>query len=196
MTQIALIRHGATAWNAEGRIQGRADIGLSPEGIAELQALSPPAILANASWLASPLRRTRQTAALLHVEAAALDPRLIETDWGAWEGLATELTHPRADRLGAQLGRGLDFRPPGGESPRDVQARLTALFADLAPRGGLFVGVTHKGVIRAALSLALGWDMLAKPPLKLKWRAAHLFDLGPDGRPSLAAANLLLEPRP
>lgn len=195
MTQIALIRHGATAWNAEGRIQGRADIGLSPEGIAELQALSPPAILANASWLASPLRRTRQTAALLHPEPASSEPRLIETDWGAWEGLTTALTHPRADRLGTQLGRGLDFRPPGGESPRDVQARLTDLFADLAPKGGLFVGVTHKGVIRAALSVATGWDMLAKPPIKLKWRAAHLFELDAAGRPTLAAANVMLEPR-
>ena len=37
MTRIALIRHGATAWNGEGRVQGRADIALSPAGIAELR---------------------------------------------------------------------------------------------------------------------------------------------------------------
>lgn len=195
MTRLALIRHGATAWNAEGRIQGRADIALSPAGIAELQALRPPAPLDGAVWLTSPLRRARQTAEILN-GGAAVEDRLIETHWGAWEGLATAITHPRAERL-AEPGRtGLDFRPPGGESPRDVQERLHCLFAELATRGGSFVGVTHKGVIRAALSLAIGWDMETKPPVKLRWRAAHLFDLGPGGTIMLRGASVPLEPRP
>ncbi|BCW87108.1 2,3-bisphosphoglycerate-dependent phosphoglycerate mutase [Alphaproteobacteria bacterium SO-S41] len=194
MTTLALIRHGVTAWNEEGRIQGRADIPLSPKGIAELRTLRAPAALAGATWLTSPLRRARQTAELLHGDAATED-RLIETNWGAWEGLSTAITNPRAERLSARGQSGLDLRPPHGESPRDVQARLRPLFADLAVRGGAFVGVTHKGIIRATLSLALGWDMAQKPPVKLRWRAAHLFDLKPDGTVTLLQANLMLEPR-
>lgn len=195
MTLLALIRHGATAWNAEGRIQGRADIGLSPAGIAELRSLRPPDAIDGAVWLTSPLRRARQTAELLN-GGAEIEERLIETDWGAWEGLETAFTHPRAERLAGPGRTGRDFRPPGGESPRDMQARLQNLFGELASRGGGFVGVTHKGVIRAALGLALDWDMEAKPPVKLHWRAAHLFDLGLGGRIALRAANLPLEPRP
>jgi probable phosphoglycerate mutase len=195
MTLLALIRHGATAWNAEGRIQGRADIGLSPAGIAELRSLRPPDAIDGAVWLTSPLRRARQTAELLN-GGAEIEERLIETDWGAWEGLETAVTHPRAERLAGPGRTGRDFRPPGGESPRDVQARLQNLFGELASRGGGFVGVTHKGVIRAALGLALDWDMEAKPPVKLRWRAAHLFDLGQGGRIALRAANLPLEPGP
>ena len=56
------------------------------------------------------------------------------------------------------------------------------------------VCVTHKGIIRAALSLALGWDMRDKPPFKLKWRAAHIF-VWEDGRLRLETANLALPSR-
>ena len=55
MTRLALIRHGATAWNAEGRLQGRADIPLSPQGRAELAGLAPHPALEGAVWLASPM---------------------------------------------------------------------------------------------------------------------------------------------
>ena len=44
--------------------------------------------------------------------------------------------------------RGLDFRPPGGESPRDVQMRLAPLLAEIEARTVL---VTHKGVLQGAL---------------------------------------------
>ncbi len=195
MTLIALIRHGATAWNAEGRIQGRADVPLSPEGRAELRALAPPPELDGGAWLSSPLRRARETARLLH-GAASIDPGLVETDWGAWEGLTRDATTALSHRIAARGAAGLDFCPPGGETPRQVQQRLQDFFARRAAGGhGLAIGVTHKGVIRAALSLALGWDMLEKPPIKLKWRAAHLFRARPDGTVTLESANLLLRPR-
>lgn len=194
MTMLALIRHGETAWNAEGRIQGRADVGLSPAGIAELRALTPPIELSGARWITSPMLRARQTANLLNGQAD-IEPRLIETDWAAWEGLCSTVTSYHAHRISARGLAGLDFRPPGGESPRDVQARLTDLFADLARSKTPVVGVTHKGVIRAALSLATGWDMQGKPPVKLKWRAAHLFRLAADGAVSLEQPNLMLVPR-
>lgn len=194
MIRLAFIRHGATAWNAEGRIQGRVDTPLSPEGRAELRVLAPPPELDGATWFASPLRRATDTAHLLG-HAPRAEPFLIETDWGGWEGLTRDVITPPSLRIAARGAAGLDFRPPGGESPREVQQRLQQFFARLVVGGPDFaVCVTHKGVIRAALSLALEWDMLDKPPLKLKWRAAHLFTWR-DGQLALSAANLMLRPR-
>ncbi len=194
MTRLAFIRHGETAWNVEGRIQGRADITLSPAGRHELLGLAQPPDLAGATWLSSPLKRAMETARLLHGEPE-IAPLLIETDWGAWEGLTRDVTTPLSHRISARGQAGLDFRPPHGESPRDVQQRLQHFFAETAASGPDFaVCVTHKGVIRAALALALGWDMLDKPPVKMKWRAAHMFTWR-DGRLTLEAANLMLRPR-
>jgi probable phosphoglycerate mutase len=195
MTRIALIRHGATVWNDEGRFQGRADTQLSPEGRAELRRLEPPASLQGATWLASPLARTMETARLLG-HPAIPEPALIETNWGAFEGLTRAATTALSHRISARGHAGLDFRAPGGESPREVQQRLQHFFRHLAADGPSFaVCVTHKGIIRATLSLAIGWDMIDKPPIKLKWRAAHLFQIAPDGHVKLEAPNLLFRPR-
>jgi broad specificity phosphatase PhoE len=190
MTPLLLIRHGATAWNATGRLQGHADIGLSAGGRAEVESWRLPADFAAARWLTSPLRRARATAALLTDRPVAVEPRLIEMDWGAWEGLrAAELN---AEELATNEAWGLDFRAPGGESPREVMARVCALVADLAADPTPVVAVCHKGVIRAALALATGWDMRAPPPLRLR-RDQALALLGhADGRLELGPAPLQL----
>ncbi|HEX5321357.1 MAG TPA: histidine phosphatase family protein, partial [Stellaceae bacterium] len=83
-------------------------------------------------------------------------------------------------------------RPPGGESPRDVQQRLAPLLRDIARRGEPTAAITHKGVIRAIFAEAAGWDMLGKPPARLNWAAAHLFRLAPDGAPTVERLNLAL----
>lgn len=167
MTPLLLIRHGPTAWSESGRIQGRADLGLSPAGRAAVTAWRLPPAWAGARWLTSPLRRARETAALL-TEAALVEPRLIEMDWGAWEGRrGADLRAAAPAALAQSEALGLDLRPPGGESPRDVCARLQALAAELARDPSPVVAVCHKGVMRAALALATGWDMRAKPPLRL-----------------------------
>ena len=82
----------------------------------------------------------------------------------------------------------------GGESPREVQARLAELAASLVTAGDDVAAVTHKGVIRAALSLATGWDMTGRPPLRLDWGAAHLFLVEASGRWTLRRADISLEP--
>ncbi len=194
MSLIALVRHGETDWNVEGRMQGRSDIALSGAGIAQLMDLCTPSRLDGARWLTSPLRRARQTAAILHGEAG-VEPRLIEADWGAWEGLTNTAVAPMAARMTARGHGGLDLKPPGGESPRAVRARLAALFSDLGQSAETFVCVTHKGLIRAALSLCDGWDMTAKHPTKLKWRAAHIFEADGHGRVRMIAPNVMLEAR-
>ena len=134
MTPLLLIRHGATAWNESGRIQGRADIGALGRGPRRRsRRWRLPAALAQARWLTSPLRRARETAALLTDRPVALEPRLIEMDWGAWEGRAlAELRAAGACAMAANEALGLDFRPPGGESPREVARAAAALLAELA----------------------------------------------------------------
>lgn len=196
--RLWLIRHGPTAWNAEGRLQGRADIPLSAAGREAVTGWClPPALDGLPAWT-SPLRRARQTAALLLGGTIALpEPRLTEMDFGAWEG--ARLAELRA-ALGAELAeneaRGLDFTPPGGESPRAVQARLRPLLADWGRTGGARLAVSHKGVIRALYAAAAGWDMTGKPPHRLAWDAAHGFDLDPDGNPRIAALNQPLTATP
>jgi probable phosphoglycerate mutase len=69
--------------------------------------------------------------------------------------------------MAANEARGLDFRPPGGESPREVCARLQALLGELARDPRPVVAVCHKGIMRAALVLATGWDMRGRPPVRL-----------------------------
>jgi probable phosphoglycerate mutase len=191
MTPLLLIRHGATAWNASGRLQGRADIGLSAAGRAEVESWRLPAAFAGARWLTSPLRRARETAALLIGHPVTVEPRLIEMDWGAWEGRrGADLRAAAPAELAASEGRGLDFRPPGGESPREVCARLQLLAAELALDPTPVVAVCHKGVIRAALALATGWDMRARPPLRLARDRALALAIEADGRLELLAPPL------
>jgi probable phosphoglycerate mutase len=195
VTVLALLRHGATAWNEEGRMQGRADLPLSPAGRARLAGLRPPAELAGFTWLTSPLRRAVETAELLDVTGAQPEPRLTEMDWGAWEGqtLAALRAAPDTDMAEAEA-KGLDFRPPGGESPREVQARLVPLLAEIADAGKPVAAVTHKGVIRAVLALACTWDMRGRAPARLDWHRVHRFRLDPGGRPALLDVNLPLRP--
>src|SRR5204863_9726600 len=115
----------------------------------------------------SPGRRARQTAALLGASDVMVTDALVEMDWGAYEGRT--LAELRRDPdFGANESRGLDFQPPGGESPRAVARRLGRWIATLED-GPPVLAVTHKGVIRAALSLATGWDLQGKPPARFDW---------------------------
>ena len=194
MSRLLMIRHGATAWNEAGRIQGRSDPPLSPGGRAAVSSWRLPAEIKAARWLTSPLARARETAEILHGSEVAADPRLIETDWGAWEGktlaaMRAELGEAMTDNEAL----GLDFRPPGGESPRDLQQRLRPLLSELAAAGGTTVAVSHKGIIRALYALASGWDMRAKPPVKLRDGCLQAFTLAVDGAPRIEALNVTLQ---
>lgn len=190
---LLLIRHGPTAWNAEGRVQGRSDLPLSPEGAAAVRRWRLPPEAESASWLTSPLLRARQTAELLGRGDAEIEPRLIEADWGDWEGRRLgELRASLGEEMATNEARGLDFRPPGGESPRDLQERLVPFLRELAERQRPVAAVTHKGVIRALYALAAAWDMREKPPVRLLDHHAHLLALDDAGIPRALRLNLPL----
>lgn len=189
MTLLALIRHMPTAWNREGRLQGGDDIPLDTAA-----AWLVPAELDGFNWLTSPLSRAVATARHLGIVAVVPDPRLGEMDWGAWQGQTLAGLRARlGPAMAAEEALGLDLRPPGGETPREVQARVLPLLAEIAAAGEPVAAITHKGVIRAVLALATGWDMRDKPPARLSWSAAHLFRLSPNGHPAIERLNLNLE---
>lgn len=203
MTLLALVRHAPTEWNEAGRIQGRTDIPLSRAGReAAARWHLPPGPggrpLADFAWVCGPLSRTRQTAAILAERAGGppvrTEPRLVEMGWGDWEG---ETLAALRERLGTAMaeneGDGLDFRPPGGESPREVQQRFLSWSAEVAADGRPVLAVTHKGLIRAVLALATGWDMRGKAPARLRWDTLQLFRLDRDGRPAAERLNLALD---
>ena len=193
MTRLALIRHGSTAWNESGRVQGQSDVPLSPAGRETVERWRPPPEVRAFEWVTSPLVRAAETATLLGAAAARAEPRLMEMHWGAWEGETLAALRARyGEQMVENEARGLDFRAPRGESPRALQARLRPWLAEVAAAGRPTVAVTHKGVIRAVMALATGWDMTGKPPARLDWAACHLFTLAADGAPSVACLNLPL----
>jgi probable phosphoglycerate mutase len=193
MTRIAFIRHGPTGWNERRRLQGVADIPLSAAGLETVRRWRLPDEMHDFAWVSSPLTRARQTARLLGLDCAS-EPLLREMDWGAWEGLRREeLILRYGDEFERRAAQGLDLRPHGGESPREVRARLAGWIEKVAAAGAPVGAVTHQGVIRAALSLATGWEMVGKLPVRMDWASVHLFRVNDDGGLAIETLNVSLE---
>lgn len=194
MTILALIRHAPTDWNARKLLQGRTDIPLSAEGEELAASWCLPGDLAGARLISSPLSRAMQTARLITGRACETDPRLMEMDFGAWEGRSlADLRTENPQAMQAEEARGWDMTPPGGESPRTAWTRVAPLLGEWAEAGQPVVAVTHKGVIRAILARAWGWDFLGKPPARLQSGALHRLRLMPDGSPAIIAVNEALD---
>ncbi|WP_051341353.1 histidine phosphatase family protein [Azospirillum halopraeferens] len=192
MTDLLILRHAPTAWNAAGRIQGRIDEPLSDAGRARAAGWRLPDGARSRRWVASPLRRAWETAALLGLTPEP-EPRLREMHWGAWEGCVRDDLRAAGVLTPAMEALGLDLRPHGGESPRDVQDRLRPWLAELAADGRDTGAVAHNGVIRAVYALATGWDLVSRPRHKLRDFHCHRFRIGPGGAVAVVAMNIPLE---
>jgi len=187
---LALLRHGETAWSAEGRIQGQSDVPLSDAGRAVMRAFRLPEVCKDMRVITSPLARCVETAALLGAPQAAREPRLAEMHWGAWQGeRLADLRSRLGEAMRANEARGWDFRPEGGETPREVFVRVSSWLAEIANQEDKVLAVTHRGVIRGVFATACGWDLRGAPPAKLDWGACQLFRLAPDGTPSIERLN-------
>ena len=202
MTTIVMVRHGPTDWNGTHRLQGRRDLPLSEAGRALVHRWADPS-----DWfpsqpvarVSSPLCRAAETAEILFGAQPAIDARLIEQDWGRWEG-ETLADLRRRDPPGmAEIERlGRAARPPGGESIADVQARLSGWLTECGNRDVTTIAVCHKGVIRAVYALATGWDLTGRPPHRLLDGCAQRFRITTRGAGRAAdiaidALNLPLE---
>lgn len=139
MTELLLVRHGETDWNREGRYQGQTDVPLNATGLAQAEALAESQRGRPLDWVyASDLQRARQTAEILGRVTGApvhIDRRLREIDQGAWEGqLFSHIQDAQGDLLAQRRREPLDTRPPGGETVREVMARVLPLLDEIHSR--------------------------------------------------------------
>ena len=166
MIRLALLRHGHTAWNRAGRIQGRSDIPLDDTARADLAAQSLPADWQEAEIWSSPLQRAAETARLVTGQVPRTDPALIEMNWGQWEGRhGLDLRADPTSGFRDIEHWGWDYRPPGGESPAEVWARLAPWLQSLRRDA---VAVCHIGVMRVILARAHHWDFDGPAPFQVK----------------------------
>lgn len=161
---VYFVRHGETDWNAEARLQGQADKDLNQVGRAQASAngRALAALISNPAtfdFVSSPMLRTRHTmerlrAAMgLEPSGYRTDPRLVEVNFGDWQGhtfAELEKVDPgcfarrQADKWG--------FVPPGegAESYERLAARVRPW---LEETGRDTVCVTHGGVLRTVFML-------------------------------------------
>lgn len=170
MPTIFYIRHGETAWNAEGRLQGTQDIPLNALG--RTQAVQAGNILAGLlargrrdkhelAYVASPLTRARSTmdfvreALDLPAGDYALDDRLREIGYGQWEGSTlAEMQAKDPEFYAKRLTQKWTMSSPGGETYAAVQVRMRDWYDSLSADT---VAVAHGGTCRA-LMVALGHE--------------------------------------
>lgn len=169
MIEIVLIRHGSTSWNELNRYQGRTDVPLSEKGKLALQAMAVPEVWMGYRHFSSPLLRAQQSAQILFPEQKVeVDSRLVEVDFGAWEGEFVEQIRQTQDFSPPSYGwQGWNSGPPKGETNQQVADRLMSWLNDVSKSEQNVVAVTHKGVILVALALAHQWDMASKRPFKV-----------------------------
>ncbi|KZE93473.1 Phosphoserine phosphatase 1 [Agromyces sp. NDB4Y10] len=165
MSTLLLVRHGETVWHAEHRYAGSSDVELTDHGRAQADELAEWAARARLSAVvASPLQRARLTAA---PSAAAtgldvrIDPRLVEIDFGAGEGLTPGELDERMPAEWAAFERHPARQPmPAGESGVEGVARALPALLELVdefPHGRVLV-VTHATLMRLVLCELLGID--------------------------------------
>ncbi|HUP86685.1 MAG TPA: histidine phosphatase family protein [Acidimicrobiales bacterium] len=154
---LILVRHGQTAVNAEGRLQGRIDVPLTDVGRRQAEAASSRLPDDVARVVTSPLLRARQTADAFGLDASVpvdVDERWIELDYGEWDGRPLQsLASAGWDAWRADPA----YAPPGGESLVAVAARVRSACDDLAEeaRESTIVVVSHVSPIKAAVAWAL-----------------------------------------
>ncbi len=166
MIRLAMIRHGHTAWNRAGRIQGRTDIALDETATADLGKLCLPPEWAQADVVSSPLQRAKRTAELISGREPQIIDALIEMDWGDWEGQQGQVLRADAGSGFRDIEEwGWDFCPPQGESPKDVWERLKPWLASLQQDT---VAVCHIGTMRIILARAFGWEFKGAAPFQVK----------------------------
>lgn len=161
---VYFVRHGQTDWNAENRLQGQADIELNALG--REQATENGRKLAKLipdpqafDFVASPMKRTcatmeRVRAAMgLDPHAYRTDPRLVEVNFGDWQGFTyAELEQQHPGISGERSLDKWDYLPSGegAESYQMLYERIKPWFEELDRDT---VCVTHGGVIRALFRL-------------------------------------------
>lgn len=198
-TRLLLLRHGQTAMSAARRYSGRADPELTELGLAQARSAAAgigtvDGAAATAVVLSSPLGRARQTAEpvaeALGVPVTTHDG-LIETDFGAWDGLTFPEARQRDPELHARWLGDETVPPPDGESFVDVGKRVAVLRAELLTRyaGRTVLLVSHVTPIKLLLRQALDVGPSLLYRLHLDLASLSIADFYPDGGASVRLVN-------
>lgn len=154
---LVLVRHLPVALE-KGICYGRMDVPLSAASIAQIPDFTRQLVKEHGPFdtvFTSPRQRCRSLADALSARSS-IEPRLVELDFGRWEGLRWN-DIPRAD-LDDWAGQVLQYRPGGGESLQAMADRVTPWLhqtGDYARRTGKTVlAVTHGGPMRVAMAMA------------------------------------------
>jgi probable phosphoglycerate mutase len=194
-TVTHLLRHGQTEHTPERRFSGRNELPLSRTGRAEAEAAAARAAeLGIEVIVASPLRRTRETAEIVAAAlglAVEFDEDLVELDFGDLEGLTLDearAKHPLATR---RFGTDVTVAAPGGESVADVRVRVARAWERIISRhaGRTVLIVSHVTPIK--LLLAAGLDTGPDVVHRVFLEAASLCTVtwSSDGRSSVRLVN-------
>jgi broad specificity phosphatase PhoE len=187
--RLMLVRHGATANNAQQRYTGHSDIPLSPLGLRQAAALA--AALAAERFdliLSSDLARAQQTAEAIAARNAAplrLDADLREMAMGTWEGRTRAETVALEPEAWARWWAQPDvFPPPGGETLLQLRDRAARAFdrcyAEHA--AGNVLWVTHGALTGVLLCHLLGIDLAHRWQFRRDNAGITELEVGPDRR--------------
>jgi broad specificity phosphatase PhoE len=159
MAEILVIRHGQTEWSANGRHTSVTDLPLTPEGEVQAQLLRPAlASREFAAVMSSPRTRAVRTAELAGLTITAVDDDLQEWRYGAYEGVTSAEIRQRDPQWDLwQDGC------PGGETPKEVGARLDRVLnraRTFLDRGDVVL-VGHGHSLRVATARWLGQPVAA-----------------------------------
>ncbi|HEX8935336.1 MAG TPA: bifunctional RNase H/acid phosphatase [Pseudonocardiaceae bacterium] len=195
-TRLLMLRHGQTEHSAQRRYSGRGDLPLTELG--ERQAAAAAARLATiddvTAVISSPLRRARQTAKsvsdVLGVPMHVHDG-LIETDFGAWEGLTFAEASARDPDLHTRWLTDTSVSPPGGESMDAVHRRVRKVRDQLiAEHGGAtLIVVSHVTPIKSLLRMALDAGPSLLYRLHLDVASLSIAEFYPDGPATVRLVN-------
>ena len=162
MTTLLLVRHGPTRWNREKRYLGDTDQELLPGAEASIRRLAETVAGYDPEiFYTSPLKRARQTAALIRARVrrpVRVSHLLREMAFGQWEGRTAEELIAAKDPAYLDWLQGGAMRPPGGESFDQFSRRLERFVQRCLRRHtNQVVGVVaHAGSLRLILLKALG----------------------------------------
>ncbi len=160
--RVLLVRHGQTEWARDGRHTGLTDVPLTELGerqahaagvlVADLLGGTTPALV-----LSSPLARAWRTAELAGLKPQA-EPRLVEWDYGGYEGLTSEQIQAQAGADWTVFGNGVVPGQTPGETLQQVGARVEQVLADVRDRlpDGDVVLVAHGHSLRILAGCWLG----------------------------------------
>jgi len=160
MPIVDLLRHGALVGGV--RYRGRIDDPLTPEGRAAMDAVWQAVANEVELIVCSPLARCRQPAedwAAQKGIALIVEDRLMELAYGDWEGKTAEEIEAQWGELFRRWRRNpAGLRPPGGESPEEMRARIQAWWHEFrrAHLGKRALVVAHSGTIRMLIAIVLG----------------------------------------